>query len=61
MQQCVAHRTADVDGDVALRFGSGGTDVRREDDVRHLANRVIGGERLRLIDVEHGTAEVAAL
>ena len=35
--------------------------MRREHDVRRLANRVVGGERLALVDVERGAAEVAAV
>ena len=61
MEQSVPHSPAHVDGDVALGFGGRRANMWREDDVRRVTNRVVCGQRLRLIDVERRAAQVAAL
>ena len=61
MEQRVAHGAAHVDRDVALRLRGRRADVRREHHVRRAANRMIGGQWLALVHVEHRAVQLPAL
>src|SRR5579859_5440894 len=64
MQQWLAGAQAlDVVGDddrCGRRVGGGG-DMRRHDDAGMAPERMIGGQRLAAEDIEHGTADLAAV